>query len=200
MVQENRSSSKNILIIFLAFMGVMIAAGIFFPEGLKALLDQPALYHHVLFAHILVVALFFANAVIGILWELRSLMTGRREIIIHTYDTVAWLDARFSSPLIILSVITGIMLSLLYGSFLETGWLILAFVLFILSGLVWVVADIPAQYRIKKMIGQSDPAAAELSGELMMLLKRRLIISLAGVLPLLFVFALMVYKPEIAIF
>ena len=131
------------------------------------------------------------------LWELKSLASGRKEIIFHTYNTVTWLDARFSSPLIIVSVTTGIILSLILGDIWKIGWLFLAFLLFLFSGLVWIISDIPTQYKVKKLTSEVDPAAEVIPEELMRLLKMRLWISLTGVIPLIIVFILMVYKPEI---
>jgi uncharacterized membrane protein len=195
--RQSDMTTKRVLMVFLGIMAAMIVLALIFPERLMAFLDRPELYRHVLFAHIVVVTLFFANGVIGILWESRSLVSGRADAILHTYNTVAWLDARFSSPLIVLSVISGITLSVILGGFRQTGWLSLSFLLFIFSGLVWVAGDIPTQYRIKKLIAAVDPDAPTLPDELMRLLGMRLWISIAGVVPLVVVFALMVYKPEI---
>ena len=190
-------ATKRVLVFFLIVMAGMVVAALVFPDHLRGLLHRPALYRHVLFVHIVATTLFFANAVIGILWEHRSLASGRPTAILHTYDTVTWLDARFSSPLIVVSVVAGIMLSTTYGDIWQIGWLSLAFLLFILSGVVWVGSDIPTQYRIKRLIAAVDPLAPELPQELMRLLKVRLWISMVGVLPLVVVFILMVYKPEI---
>lgn len=192
-----KSNSKGILYFFLAIMAAMIVLSIIFLEQITELLISSSLHRHILFIHILSVTLFFANAVIGILWELRSLASNQKQIILHTYDTVAWLDACFSSPLIISSVVSGILLTLMYGPILEIGWLFLAFVLFLLSGMFWIISDIPTQYKIKKLIGEVDAQADVLPDELLKLLKKRLWISLGGVLPLVIVFILMVYKPEI---
>ncbi|MDC7231927.1 MAG: DUF2269 family protein [Spirochaetales bacterium] len=189
--------SKHILIVLLCLMGIMILAAVLFPQQLTELLNRPVLYPHVLFAHILSVSLFFANAVAGMLWESRSLKSGNKDVILHTYRTVSWLDARFSSPLIILSVMTGIMLSIMWGDLWQIGWLSLAFLLFLFSGAVWVISDIPTQYKVKKLIAGVHPEDSALPRELLDLLKLRLWVSLAGVLPLLLVFILMVYKPEI---
>jgi uncharacterized membrane protein len=125
------------------------------------------------------------------------LVSGKKDVILHTYATVAWLDARFSSPLIILSVIAGLALSFAMGDLWQIGWLSVGFVLFLLSGVFWVAGDIPTQYRVKKLMANLDPADRSLPEELTRLLKLRWWISLAGVAPLLIVFALMVYKPEI---
>lgn len=191
--------SKTILFIFLFIMAAMLVSGIIFYGELKELVSRSSLYPHALFVHILAVTLFFAHAVVGILWELRSLNSGRKDVILHTYDTVAWLDARFSSPLIIVSVTTGIILTLILGDIWKIGWLFLAFLLFLFSGLVWVISDIPTQYRIREHIANVDPNAQTLPDELMRLLKIRLRISLIGVVPLIAVFILMVYKPEITL-
>ena len=189
--------TKLVLFCLLAIMAGMIAFAIFFPAELIALLNRPALYGHALFVHIAATTLFFANAVVGMLWERRSLASGRKDVILHTYATVAWLDARFSSPLIILSVIAGLTLSFAMGDLWQIGWLSTGFVLFLLSGLIWVASDIPTQYKVKKLMAQLDPADRELPEELTRLLKLRWWISLAGVAPLVIVFALMVYKPDI---
>jgi uncharacterized membrane protein len=69
--------------------------------------------------------------------------------------------------------------------------------LFLLSGLFWVLSDIPTQYRVKRLTASLDPSDGTLPAELTRLLMLRWWISLAGVAPLVVVFILMVYKPEI---
>ncbi|MCP5452422.1 MAG: DUF2269 family protein [Spirochaetaceae bacterium] len=189
--------TKRVLIGSLTVMGGIIAFAVFFRAEFIALLNRPALYLHARFVHIAAVTLFFANAVTGMLWEARSLASGRKDVILHTYDTVAWLDARFSSPLIILSVIAGLMLSFMIGDLWRIGWLSAGFTLFLLSGVLWVAGDIPTQYRVKRLMAALDPADQALPEELLRLLRLRLRIGLAGVVPLAVSFALMVYKPDI---
>ncbi len=189
--------TKHILLGFLAVMAGMLLFALFFPAKISALLDQPAFFAHALFIHVVSVTLFFGNAVVGMLWESRSLASGRKEVFLHTYATVSWLDARFSSPLIIVSVGSGVMLSVILGDLWQIGWLSWAFVLFLLSGLFWIVSDIPTQYRVKKLVAGLYPEDATIPAELTRLLKLRWWISLAGVVPLGVVFAFMVYKPEL---
>jgi len=189
--------TKHILFGFLAVMAGMLLFALFFPAKISALLDQPAFFAHALFIHVVSVTLFFGNAVVGMLWESRSLASGRKEVFLHTYATVSWLDARFSSPLIIVSVGSGVMLSVILGDLWQIGWLSWAFVLFLLSGLFWIVSDIPTQYRVKKLVAGLYPEDATIPAELTRLLKLRWWISLAGVVPLGVVFAFMVYKPEL---
>ncbi len=189
--------TKYILFVSLTIMAGLIVFALFFREEFIAVLNRPALYSHALFVHITAASLFFANAVIGMLWEMRSLASGRKEVILHTYATVAWLDARFSSPLIVLSLVTGLSLSFMMGELWEIGWLSLGFVLFLLSGLIWIASDIPTQYKVKRLMANLDPGDPALPEELLRLLKLRWRIGLAGVAPLVVVFILMVYKPDI---
>ena len=189
--------TKYVLVGFLALMAGMILFAIFFHAQFMALLNQPALRGHALFVHIAAATLFFANAAVGMLWEKRSLASGRKEVILHTYNTVSWIDARLSSPLIILSLLSGLMLSVLMGDIWQIGWLSWAFILFMLSGVFWVVSDIPTQYKIKRLMASLNTADEALPEELLRLLKLRWWISMAGVAPLVVVFVLMVYKPDI---
>ena len=63
-----------------------------FPHGFEAFLSRPELYLHAKLAHVLAATLFFGNVVIGTIWETRSLVSKRAEIIRYTYATVAWLE------------------------------------------------------------------------------------------------------------
>ncbi len=189
--------TNYVLIGFLAIMAGMIGFAIFFQEAFIDLMKHPALYSHARFLHIAAATLFLANAVVGILWEKRSLASGSKEIILHTYNTVAFLDSRFSSPLIILSLLGGLSLTFSSGELWQIGWLSVGFLLFLLSGIFWIVSDIPTQYRIKQLISGLKPEDQTLPDELTRLLKMRLWISMAGVIPLIIVLILMVYKPEI---
>ena len=189
--------TKHVLYASLAVMAGLIAFAVLFIDAFLALLNRPALYAHARFVHIVAATFFFANAVVGMLWERSALASGRKDVILHTYETVAWLDARVSSPLIIVALVAGLMLSVIAGDLWEIGWLSWAFVLFLFSGAFWVLSDIPTQYKVKRLMAALDPADPALPGELTRLLRLRWWISLAGVTPLVLVFALMVYKPDL---
>jgi uncharacterized membrane protein len=79
----------------------------------------------------------------------------------------------------------------------QIGWLSVSFLLFLLSGMIWIVSDIPTQYKVKQLLSRLSEEDRHLPAELISLLKLRWWISMAGVLPLVVVFALMVYKPDI---
>lgn len=190
--------TNHVLTAFLVLMAGMILAGILFPARIEQILYQPALFGHARFVHILASALFFANATVGMLWERRSLAQGRKSTILDTYATVAWLDARISSPLIVVALVSGLMLGTIMGGVFEIGWLAAGFILFLLSGIFWVASDIPTQAKVRRLTAALEPGDEALPAELVRLLRARWWISLAGLLPLLVVFALMVYQPEIA--
>jgi uncharacterized membrane protein len=60
-----------------------------------------------------------------------------------------------------------------------------------------VASDIPTQYKLKRLMAALDPADGTLPTEILRLLRLRSWIGLAGVIPLVAVFVLMVYKPDI---
>lgn len=189
-------NTKIVLTVFLVIMAGMIGAAVIFQDAFIAFLKQPAILKHARFLHIAAISLFFSNAVVGMIWERRSLASGSKEIILHTYNTVTFLDSLFSSPLIILSVFGGLSLSFDLGELWQIGWLSVSFLLFLLSGFVWIASDIPTQYKVKKLLSRLDPEDQTLPEELIRILKLRWWVSIAGVLPLVVVFILMVYKPD----
>ena len=135
---------------------------------------------------------------IGTLWETRSLMSKNPEVIRHTYQTVVWLDAVFTAPLILISVLSGILLGTVLGGVWSMNWLAAGFTLFLISGGLWVALDIPTQYKANRLFQQVPPGAVTLPPELLRVLRLRVGINLFTILPLLVIFYLMVHKPELA--
>lgn len=188
--------TKIILILLLAVMAVMILGAVFFREAFVSLMQQPMIQNHARMIHIAAATIFFANAAVGMIWERKSLKAGNKEVILFTYKTVTFLDSLISSPLIILSLFGGLSLSFRLGDLMQIGWLSVSFLLFLLSGLVWVITDIPTQYKVKRLITGIQPEDQTLPVELIRIMKLRLRIGIIGVLPLVVIFLLMVYKPD----
>ncbi|NCC69723.1 MAG: DUF2269 family protein, partial [Clostridia bacterium] len=69
--------------------------------------------------------------------------------------------------------------------------------LFILSGVVWVVSDIPTQYKMKRLLSGIGETDQSLPRELIRVMNLRWWIGIFGTLPLAAAFVLMVYKPDI---
>lgn len=182
---------------YLFLMGALIVVGLLFPVAFLHFFTQPEFYLHAKFIHIVSVTLVFSNAVIGTLWETRSLYLGDVKIIRYTYSTVVWLDALLTAPMILLSVLTGILMGTTLGGVWTIGWLSIAFALFLFSGVVWLLFDIPSQYKIKRLFLTLPKEAESLPPELLTLLKFRLKLNLFTLVPFLFIFYLMVLKPEL---
>lgn len=187
--------TKTLLSSYLTIIIIISFLAFVFPNFLTQFILKNSLYKHILFIHILSATLFFSNAVVGTLWEWHSLLSKRSEVILHTYNTVSWLDLRFSLLMILVSLSSGILLTLLMGDIKEISWLFYSFLLFILSGVIWLIGDITTQYKIRKLVKNISPDTKPLPTELTKLLKMRICISLADVAPLLIIFYLMVYKP-----
>jgi len=194
---KNIVNSKIILFAFLAIMVSMIGFALMNRDTFIAILSHPAIANHARFLHISAATLFFGNAIVGMLWEKQSLSSGSKEVILHTYKTVAYLDSSFSSSLIILTLVGGLSLSFRMGDMWQIGWLSVSFLLYIFSGFVWIISDIPTQYKVKRLISELKAEDQDLPDELIRLLNLRWWISMCGVLPLVIIFLLMVYQPDI---
>jgi uncharacterized membrane protein len=186
-----------VLAVSIFAMATLIGYSLLFPERITAFIEKPDFYLHAKFVHIVAVTLFFANTVIGTIWETRSLLSKDPAAIRYTYETVLFLDAVFTAPLILVSVCSGIMLGTILGGVWSIGWLSIAFSLFLLSGVLWCVADIPSQYKMKKLFKVLDPKSTELPKPVSRLLWFRMGINLVSIVPLLFIFFLMVFKPDV---
>ena len=192
---------KTALLVQLGMMAALIAGAFLYPHELTALLTaRPRIYLHAKFLHVLTATLFFGNVVIGTLWEARSLVARRLDVIRHTYETVAWLDAFFTAPLILIAVLTGVTLGTFLGGVFSMGWLTLAFGLFILSGVAWIAVDIPTQARVRRIFSELAPATHDVPRELLRVLRLRLWLNLLAIVPLLIVLYLMVQKPDLSVF
>jgi len=194
---NKKAKAKFILIIlWVIVVGVLLLA-VLFKDFFTSLLPGLNLYRLTLLFHNISVSLFFANAVIGMMWESRSLASGSKEVLLHTYKTVTHLDSVFSTPLIVLTLISGLAMTYSRGSLWEVGWLSVSFLLFILSGVIWIASDIPTQYKVKRLLAELQNSKGGIPEELTRLLKLRWWIGILGVLPLVIVFFLMVYKPDV---
>jgi len=194
----NKKAKAKFILIFLwvIVVGVLLLA-VLFKDFFTSLLPGLNLYRLTLLFHNISVSLFFANAVIGMMWESRSLASGSKEVLLHTYKTVTHLDSVFSTPLIVLTLISGLAMTYSRGSLWEVGWLSVSFLLFILSGVIWIASDIPTQYKVKRLLAELQNSKGGIPEELTRLLKLRWWIGILGVLPLVIVFFLMVYKPDV---
>jgi uncharacterized membrane protein len=178
-------------------MAGLMTYGLIFPVSFKALFTHPELHLYAKFFHILSVTLVFANAVIGTLWEARGLFSNRVEVVRYTYETVTWMDSVFTAPLVLVAVFTGILMATNLGGVWTVGWLSVAFVIFVGAGLFWVALDIPTQYGVNRLFSALKENSQTLPLQIKKLLWFRLGVNLFSLFPLLLIFFLMIFKPEI---
>lgn len=178
-------------------MGGLIGFGLLFPTTFKSMFSHPEVHLYAKFFHILSVTTVFANALIGTLWETRGLLSRRGEVIRYTYQTVTWMDSVLTAPLILIAVVSGVLMATNLGGVWTLGWLSIAFVTFLFSGVMWVVLDIPTQYRVNKLFNGLDTKSDILPSQLMGLLWFRLGVNIFSLLPLIAIFVLMIFKPEL---
>lgn len=181
----------------LVVMGGMIFVGLMNPEKFKTFFSHPEMHLYAKFAHVLSVTLVFANAVIGTLWETRGLLSRRAEVIRYTYQTVTWMDSVFTAPLILIAVTSGILMATNLGGVWGIGWLSCAFVVFLFSGILWVCLDIPTQYRVNKLFSALKEGSENLPNQITKLLWFRLGLNVLSLVPLILIFFLMIFKPDI---
>jgi uncharacterized membrane protein len=103
----------------------------------------------------------------------------------------------FTAPLILVALVSGLMLGTLAGGVFSIGWLVVAFAIFALSGVVWLALDVPTQYRMKRLMSDVPRDADELPEAVLRLLRFRLALNMGAIALLLVVFTLMVHKPDL---
>ncbi|NBY20304.1 DUF2269 family protein [bacterium] len=183
--------------ISLCAMASLILFGLIFPTTFKNLFSHPEVHLYAKFFHVLSVTTVFANALIGTLWETRGLLSRKAPVIRYTYQTVTWLDSVLTAPLILIAVVSGVLMATNLGGVWTIGWLSVAFVTFLFSGLIWVVLDIPTQYRVNRLFKGLDEKKDVLPSQVMGLLWFRLGVNIFSLFPLIAIFVLMIFKPEL---
>jgi len=145
--------------------------------------------------HLLGVILFVGNIVTAALWKVRADASGDLRAIAYAQRGVMFADYIFTAPGAALILVTGLwMASLSDRNILQTGWLLTALVLLVVTLLIWLFELLPVQRRLIRVAdeavrnGQLDPVFKGLS------LRWTIFGMLTTLLPLVNVY-LMVFKP-----
>ncbi|MBI1731712.1 MAG: DUF2269 family protein [Gammaproteobacteria bacterium] len=107
--------------------------------------------------HITAVVMFLGNITTGLFWHRLAARTRDPGLLAHTMDGIIRSDRLFTIPGVIIIVITGV-LAAIYGNLplLRTGWIAWALVLFIVSGLAFMLRVAPLQRQLPNMARASD--------------------------------------------
>lgn len=105
-----------------------------------------------LFLHVLGAVLFIGNIITGVFWKVATDRTGEPQSIYRMSKFVMLADYVFTLPGIALLITFGHLLVEEAGyPLMEWNWLSLSYLLFIVSGVVWMVALVPLQRKMVRM-------------------------------------------------
>ena len=145
--------------------------------------------------HILGAILFVGNIVTAALWKARADASGDLHAIAYAQRGVMFADYVFTAPGVALILVTGLwMADLSDRDILQTGWLLTALILLIVTVLIWLFELVPVQRRQIRIAdeavrsGQLDPVFKQLT------LRWTIFGIIATLLPLVNLY-LMVFKP-----
>ena len=107
-------------------------------------------YNTLIAIHLISVVLLLGVGTGSAFYKFMADRSGNLEVILHTNKMVVLADWLFTTPSAILQPLTGVMLMNLMGVSLWTPWLLTSIILYIVAGVLWLVA-IYLQIRMKNM-------------------------------------------------
>jgi uncharacterized membrane protein len=102
--------------------------------------------------HIVAVIAFVGNITTGIFWHAHAARTRDPKLLAYTMGGIIRSDRVFTIPGVIGIIATGIAAAI-YGNFpiLRTGWILWTLILFILSGLIFMIRVAPLQRQLRAL-------------------------------------------------
>lgn len=102
--------------------------------------------------HIAAVIIFLGNITTGLFWHAHAARTRDPKLLAHTLDGIIRSDRLFTVPAVIIVVVTGIAAAI-FGNFpiLRTGWILWALILFVVSGLIFMIRVAPIQRQLRTL-------------------------------------------------
>ncbi len=131
--------------------------------------------------HILGVCLFVGNIIVSAFWKVLADRTSNYFVIRFATRLVNVTDTVFTGVGATLLLVTGHLLAGSYGGILSNDWILWSYVLFGISGAIWLAVLVPIQFKQAKMLRMSS--TEEIPGEYYRLARMW---SLAGILATLF--------------
>ena len=99
--------------------------------------------------HVIAVVIFLGNITIAPFWKLSAEKKKDRLLILNTWEGIIRADRLFTMPGVISILIFGIG-GALHGGFnlISTGWIFWSIILYVISGLVFMIRVVPTQKKI----------------------------------------------------
>ena len=102
--------------------------------------------------HITAVIAFVGNITTGIFWHAHAARARDPKVLAYTMGGIIRSDRLFTIPGVIGIIVTGIAAAI-YGNFpiLRTGWILWTLILFIVSGLIFIIRVAPLQRQLRAL-------------------------------------------------
>lgn len=121
--------------------------------------------------HIIAAIIFLGNITLGFFWKFRAEKLNERKRIVETFASMIKADRLFTMPGVTVLSIFGIGAALHGGyNLISTGWIFWSIILFIISGMAFMIKVAPLQKNILKLASDENDFSWEkyklLSGQL----------------------------------
>lgn len=107
--------------------------------------------------HILGASLFLGNIIVSAFWKVLADRTGDYSVIRFATRLVNITDAVFTSLGATLLLVTGHLLATNYGGIISNDWILWSYVLFGMSGAIWLAVLVPIQFKQAQILSMSRP-------------------------------------------
>ena len=102
--------------------------------------------------HVIAVIAFLGNIATGLFWHAHAARTRDPKLLAHTMDGIIRSDRLFTVPGVVGIIVTGVAAAI-YGNYpiLRTGLILWTLILFIVSGLIFMIRVAPLQRRLRAL-------------------------------------------------
>ena len=105
--------------------------------------------------HVFGVCLFIGNIMVSALWKVMADRTGNLAVIRFATRLVNVTDVVFTGLGVTLLLVTGHLLAGYYGGVLSQAWILWSYVLFGISGAIWLFVLVPIQLKQARLLRTS---------------------------------------------
>lgn len=106
--------------------------------------------------HVFGVCLFIGNIIVSALWKVMADRTGSFPVVRFATRLVNLTDVLFTGLGVTLLLVTGHLLAGYYGGVLSQPWILWSYVLFSISGAIWLFVLVPIQLKQARLLRTSS--------------------------------------------
>lgn len=107
--------------------------------------------------HVVAAIIFLGNITLGFFWKFRAEKLNKRQRIAETFTSIIKADRLFTMPGVFILLIFGIGSAQLLGyNLITTGWIFWSIILYVISGLAFMIKVVPIQKKILKLASDEN--------------------------------------------